>query len=289
MVDETRWWGEFTVPKDRVLRWQIGPTTVWIHHTQRDWRIARRTGTDPFDTRLSVAQPSEVEYDASANPARYALRENDDTVRVVPAHADRPVIVNTAKPFYLPPGEETTLFIGTPLWIRILAGRRNVTLEEFPLFRPSDTWFGPNTLTGELCYASRTTARLDLGNLPLRPHRAVSAARIRNRATTSLLLERFKVPVRHLSLFSSAAGHLWTESLTVERQEDSEHASVRLDGKPTRIVGSTTFVSSPREKVSKGFLLETFGSFFAKKPEKEDESVPRKAPVAGDADSGADV
>ena len=289
MVAETRWWGDFTVPKDRTVLWQIGPTTLWIHHGPRDWRIATVRGDDPFDSRLCIAQPTDEMGDPDLSVARYALRDEDDTVRLSPLHADRPVVVSAQKPFYLPAGEEATLYIGTPLWVRIQAGRRQVTLTEFPLFRPSDTWFGPNTLTGELCYASRTTARLQLENLPLRPHRAVSAARIRNRAPTSLLLEKLKLPVKHLSLFCSDAGHLWTDSLTLERHEDSEHATVRLDGKPTRVVGRTTFVGPPREKISKGFLLETFGGFFAKKPEKKDERVPAKAPAPGDSDSGVDV
>ncbi len=291
MVAETRWWGDFTVPKDSTLRWQIGPTTLWIHRTARDWRLASLSGSDPFDSRLGIAEPLREgdERPAEGTVTRYALRDEDDTVHLVPAHADRPVIVNAERPFFLPPGEEATLYIGTPLWVRILVGRRAVELTELPLFRPSDTWFGPNTLSGELCYAARTTARLQLENLPLRPHRAVSAARIRNRANTSLPLEKLKLPVKHLSIYCSEAGHMWTEQLTLERQADSEHANVRLDGKPTRIVGAVTFVSPPREKISKGFLVETFGGFFAKKPEKKDERVPRKAAAPADPDGRADV
>ena len=94
--------------------------------------------------------------------------------------------------------------------------------------RPSDTWFGPSTLEGELCYESKTAVRFNLDNVPRRPHRAISVVRIRNRTDTQLSLERLKIPLPNLSLFGTEDGQLWTESITLERDEDGENATVKL-------------------------------------------------------------
>ena len=166
--------------------------------------------------------------------------------------------------------EETTLFLSAPLWLRVYLDGREVALVDTPIARPSDTWFGPDTMTGELCYALRTSARLHPEHLPRRPHRAISAVRIQNNTPSVLHIEKLKVPVPHLSLFVSDEGHLWTEALTLEREEDSGGATVRLDDRPTQIV-ATERIARPRKKMSKGFLLDAFGELFVRKGKKDNE------------------
>ena len=122
-------------------------------------------------------------------------------------------------------------------------------------------------MTGELCYALRTSAKLHLEHLPRRPHRAISAVRIQNNAPSVLQIEKLKVPVPHLSLFASNEGHLWTEALTLKREEGSDGTEVRLDNKPTQIV-ATERIAQPRKRMSKGFLLDAFGELFVRKGKK---------------------
>jgi hypothetical protein len=75
-------------------------------------------------------------------------------------------------PLYVPPAEIATIFVRSPLWLRIEVGDALIALQEVPMLRPSDTWFGPTTMEGELCYASQTYARLNLEKLPIGPHHA---------------------------------------------------------------------------------------------------------------------
>jgi hypothetical protein len=255
-----------------------------VTRDQYEWRIATEAGEDPLANDLRIAEVVGQGPDDTVETKRFALRNDHNIVRLVPALADRPVIVKTDRPLYIPAGEEATLFVGSPLWIAVHVGARFTRVLDVAIFQPSDTWFGPDTLSGELCYASRTTARLKLANLPFRPHRAVSAARIRNKATSNLLLEKLKVPVQNLSLYASAEGHLWTEGLTLEREEDTDAANVRLDKRPSRS-DAVTLVSAPREKVSKGFLLDAFGGLLPKKAQKIDERIPRKPGVSSDTNA----
>ena len=125
-------------------------------------------------------------------------------------------------------------------------------------------------MSGDLCYASQTSARLQLENLPLRPHRAIAAVQIYNEASSLLSIEKLKIPVQNLSIFTSDKGQLWTESLKIEREEENDNAKVSLDKDPSKYV-SSKILSPPRTKMSKGFLLDVFGGLFDKKQEKKNE------------------
>jgi hypothetical protein len=255
------WWGEFEFALGQTLRWQIGPKALSISRAEGEWIVASEEGRDRLDRRLTVAEAAAKLIGDEVDVERFAVRDDSRTLRLVPALPDRPLIVNTAKPFFVPANEAATLYVSVPLWFRVLLAGSDAELVDSATARPSDTWFGPDTLSGEFCYASRTNARLHMGDLPFRPHRAVSTVRIRNYAASTLPLEKLKVPVQNLSLFASDEGHLWTETLTLERKENSENASIRLDSKPDHGVAATP-VAPPRSKISKGFVLDVFGRLF---------------------------
>jgi len=262
------WWGDYEVAADQTLQWQLGPKTLWITRGDGEWRVACAGGQDRLDNRLVIAEPAEEPAGDDIDVRRFASRGGNRSIRLGPALPDLPVVVKTTQPFFVPTMEETTLFLSAPLWLRVYLDGREPQLVDTPIARPSDTWFGPDTMTGELCYALRTSARLHLEHLPRRPHRAISAVRIQNNAPSVLHIEKVKVPVPNLSLFVSNEGHLWTEALTLEREEDSGGTKVRLDDRPAQIV-ATERIARPRQKMSKGFLLDAFGELFVGKGKKD--------------------
>ena len=284
MASGRNWWGDFEIDVGQTLRWQIGPTSFWITRGANDWRVASKPGADPFADHLTIAEPVSQAPDEEVETRRFALRSQHGVVRLLPALADRPVVVKTEKPLYIPASEEATLFIGSPLWLQVHVGAKFTRVLDAPIFRPSDTWFGPDTLSGELCYASQTQARLTVENLPRLPHRAVSAVHIKNKGNSNLFMEKMKVPVGHLSLFVSETAHLWTDGLMLDRAGDSDAATVQI-GYRSSLTGALTRVSAAREKVSKGFLLDAFGSLLNRKAEKEDERIPRKPGASSDTDT----
>jgi hypothetical protein len=258
------WWGDYEVAANQTLRWQLGPTTLWITRGENEWRVASAGGQHRLDERLVIAEPAEEPAGDDIEFTRFASHSDKRSLRLGPALPDLPVVVRPTQPFLVPTMEETTLYVSVPLWVRVYFDGREVELVDIPISRPSDTWFGPDTMTGELCYASRTSARVHLEHLPRRPHRAISAVRIQNHAPSVLLIERLKVPVPYLSLFASDNGHLWTEALTLESAKASEGTNVTLDDKPTQMA-ATQRVAGPRKKMSRGFLLDAFGDFFLRK------------------------
>ena len=109
----------------------------------------------------------------SVSVDRFSVQRTSDDIIVEPVLANRPVIVRPRKALYVEGLETSTLYVSTPLWIRIRLGETRV-LTEIPSIRPSDSWFGPNTREGELCYSSITEGRTRMEEIPFRAHRAIT-------------------------------------------------------------------------------------------------------------------
>ncbi|HLA40420.1 MAG TPA: hypothetical protein VJ417_10500, partial [Candidatus Glassbacteria bacterium] len=196
---------------------------------------------------------------AGAEMTRVSLKSTAEVIEIMPALADRPVVVRPEKPFYVLPGEEVTFYVGTPLWIRIESGRQKARLVDLPLHRPSDTWFGPSTMVGELCYASRIFGKLTPEEISFRPHRAHTAILLRNRSAGSVLLDRFNLPVPNLSLYYDQNGNLWTQTVSLEMGEKEQEASLRLNANAPKEALAARHLAGPRQKPEQNILTRTLG------------------------------
>jgi hypothetical protein len=260
----TPWWTTYTVDLHHGGHWQIGPSTLWIFHADHEWRLTHRQETDSLMSESAVRCPiPEAEWpdviDAdipTEQIVRFSVLDDDPHVALQPALADRPVVARPENAIFIPSGSNATLYISTPLWVQMELG--GTATHEVPTYRPSDTWFGPSTREGELCYAMRTAGRLRLADLPMRSHRAVTPLAIQNAASDQLLLERVQIPMHHLALYQAADDVLWTQAVTLHREEHTEGAQVRIQpGAPTDAAG-TTRIADPREAAKKNLVMSTF-------------------------------
>jgi len=157
MVETVEWWGRRRVPVGSSGRWRIGPLTLWIQRLDGEWRIAHDSSGDPQDVSLQEELPADAgDLLLMDGVTRYVVAGKSEEIVLSAALADRAVVTSSEKPLGVPPGEQVSVYVSSPLWVRIETGRPAKLLCELPTFRPSDTWFGPNTIDGELCYASRT-------------------------------------------------------------------------------------------------------------------------------------
>lgn len=266
------WWGPYTVPVQQMYHWHLGALHSWMLRDAHEWRVAWEAGRDPLHDANTCEGPMAVDEAAfswSDPPdaytlARYSMHATEATLRVQPALADRALVVRPEHPISIPPDEAITLFVSTPLWMRILVHEREHQLLEMPTVRLSDTWFGASTRAGELCYAARTTGRLHLDNVPRRPHRAITPIRIRNQARDTLLLERVQMPATHLALYETDEAVLWTQALTLEREANrgatGPAAAVHIrPGAPPEAEGATR-LTEPREPVRRNLFVSTFSA-----------------------------
>jgi hypothetical protein len=156
------------------------------------------------------------------------------------------------------------VYVGSPLWLRVSAGVPRRELGVFAASQPQLTWWGPNTMEGETCYATRTFGRLRLDEVRPGPHRVLTAARVVNRSSLPLPLERLNLPVRTLSIYSeNGSTRLWTEAVTLERAEGEEFAELTVEDSPGADVDDAELVTPPREPPEQNYLFRAFGKLFS--------------------------
>jgi hypothetical protein len=258
----TPWWSPRDVEQGQGLCWNLGPLTVkafrdldaWFLWTSREeWDESR-----PAEARL---EPITAMADASDNE-RFVFTRSPGRVRLRPRLADRAVVVRARQSVFVPPGEAATLYLSTPVWLSVEVGEPGRALREIPALRLSDTWFGPSTREGELCYAARTHARSHLEEVPRRPHRAVTPVKVRNDASSLLPIEKLSVPVPLLSVYGDPGTGLWTEEVHLTRSADSDMAALRIiPGRPAQAPGGER-LSPPRAEPARGGLVRAFSDLF---------------------------
>lgn len=261
VMTETGLWGGFEIAEGVTGYWRVGPLNLWVSNLAHEWRVYYRQEDDPLDTSLTIAIPAESAPSEGAENLRFGFGKTGTKLMLSPVLADRAVVVKPELPLYIPSGEEVTLYISTPVWLRIGLEKTGKLLE-LPSYRPSDTWFGPSTLVGEFCYASRTAGRLSLEELEFRPHRAVTPLCVRNRADDPLLLERVKLPVQYLAVYQAENNFLWTQKLTLEREEDRDLAGLVIAKDVPREVGPAKRLSEPRQQPETNLVVRAFSKLF---------------------------
>jgi hypothetical protein len=256
-----RWWDAHEIEQGHTLRCAVGPLTVWLYRGEDEWRLAWERAEESDDV-LRVEVETRLGLPRTARHERYVFQRSSQAARLRPLLADRAVVVGAYQPVFVPSGEETTLYISSPLSLQVEVGEAGVVLQEIPILRLSDTWFGPNTREGELCYAARTNARHSLREVQLRPHRAVTPVRIRNQGRTQLPIEKLSLPVPLLSLYGRADGSLWTQAIALTRAAESDLANLRVDAGPPPEAAGASLLSSPRRATERGTLVRAFSGLF---------------------------
>lgn len=258
------WWGTFELSEGAVGCWRVGPLAFCAKRLAQEWRLAYHRYEDEAPTAVNVPCGSEEtdEIVAAGSLLRAASRQLGEAMVVTPALADRPVVARPEPTLKILAGAEIELYVSTPVWLQIYVKGIEEALLDVPSQRPSDTWLGASTRAGELCYAIRTKARLDLENLPLRAYRAITKILLRNRAADTLILERLSLPFPHLSIYRDRHGYLWTQRLTVARSKTGSLAEVHLGEGPPREAEEAEVVAGPRDEPSKNVLNRALGALF---------------------------
>jgi len=260
--DGSSWWGDKRLEEDEAALWRIGPLALAVYRGRREWQVAyewepARSESQQWEFHRAAALPEEP-----AHHERFVVGETGDRIALRPTLADRPIVSLPRLPFHLLPQREVTLYVGSPVWVRVAAGEPASMLLELPSRRLSDTWFGDTTRKGELCYASQTRALLNSDNLPILNRSAVTPVLIRNRAAKPLFLQRLKLPVPLLSLFCDRQRRLWTESVTLTRAEESDMASLEVRKGAPREAPTAELLTPPRTAIETGLWIRAFSNLF---------------------------
>lgn len=241
-----------------VRGYECGPLTLYVARKALEWEIGASLGSDPHACGLRVDRPANVEELGSCSwRIRYPAPTHVDRLSLAAVTADRPVIARPDSTLLVPARASTVVYLGSPLWIRVEVGEARVG--EIPAWRPSDTWFGPSTTEGALCYASRTMAKLALDELPFSPIRAITQTTIANETDAPVAVDRIGLPLPAMSVFRSEDGRMWTESVRVNLEEGGA-APTRVGKAPPEHAGDWTRLATPRRPPESGGLVRAFSA-----------------------------
>lgn len=260
---QKQWWGEFEFGLGEAAYWSIGTRQIALMRLEAEWNVWDVEGfeLEGIDN-LDQGQLLEDDQPDDKWLSRHLFKATDDRILILPALADRPITSRPSRSLNIMPGEASRLFVSTPLWFQVLTLSKKQCFFDKPFWRPSDSWFGPSTIEGEMCYSKHTDARLNLALIERRSHRAITPVNVINDSNQPLLIDRFNLPVPMLNLFSDSAGYLWTEALTVTRESDEE-VVLTLDKKAPSEADNAQRVAAPRIEVSKHRLIRSLSSLFA--------------------------
>lgn len=262
-MQSTPWWGIVEVPENNSFLITSITFTIAVEHKAKEWCIHVKRDDDPSaestENKFTRTQ-GEFSPEDCGDISRHITHGNTNTLEIKPSLADRTVVCRPKSPITIVPGASVVIYLSTPIWLTVGVKDNTVTLlKEVATQRLSDTWFGASTREGELCYASQTIGRLDIDKLPFREQRAVTPLLIENKADNDLIFERIALPVPSLSLFTTPSGQLWTQNVTLTRENDGDFAKLKL-GAPQP---DSTLVNGPRVNLGHGQLIRAFSAIFS--------------------------
>ncbi|MDH3524159.1 MAG: hypothetical protein OES32_11280 [Acidobacteriota bacterium] len=259
--DSGPWWSEREVAIGRGLRWTLGPLDLAVSRLEHEWQIAYGgTGDSDADRDVALAEPISELPERAEVLERYAAGGQRSVVRCLPALADRSVVVRPRVPIFIPPGERIRFFVSSPIWLEIEVGIPWQALREVAVKRQSDTWFGSATGDGELAYTLRTHARVDLGEIPLRHHRAITPVTIENEGEDTLAIDRLNLPVPFLSVYAAGGDYLWTQDVTMLRREGQTMASFEIGEEAPREAPGAERLTAPRRTAEGLQIVRAFAN-----------------------------
>ena len=223
------WWGTYPLRLNEGARWALGPIQLGAEHLPGEVRLSWGTEGVPELREIATAIPSEgTPHAPDATLARFPLSGADASITLRPALPDRAVVARPDTTLWVLAQQRIDLFVSVPLWVDISLTADAAPVQSLASVRLSDTWFGPSPRQGELCYSSRTQARLDVTKFPQHPIRAVTRVTIDNCRPTAVRVDRLKLPAPLLGLYATPDHRFWTSSVELKPTDGDSATHVHL-------------------------------------------------------------
>jgi len=236
-------WGEHRIEEGGERRFDLGALAVRVLRERGSWMLAWSHAGAPEEPIRRVATAA-----------------TEGPLVLAPRTADQAVVVRPEGTLTVAAGERVKVFAVTPLWATVQTGA-GLLLADLPCQRLSRTWFGPDTRDGELCLAAWRPLAVLPGASPLE---AATPVLIENLSARPLAVERLRLPVPRLPLFSDAAGAFWTSRVTVRRRERRVEVEIKLDADAPAEAQRPRGVAAAREAFSENAMLNALGSALAR-------------------------
>lgn len=248
MAKTNNWWGDVSLALNEVKVWSLGERKIAIQRLDKEWVIWNKELDSESSSQINVSSLKTANAFNDVPYSRHLVNQTTDTINISPTLADRPIVARPATSLNILPGEDVELYISSPLWFLMKLKLKASPIVDIPFLRPSDSWFGPSTMEGELCYAKYTDARVNLAKIEKRGHRAITPVLIKNQHTETLTIERINLPAPFLTLYADEQQDFWTQEVEITYHSDSDKAGLRLKRKPpNKGMGNMTVISNARQ------------------------------------------
>lgn len=256
------WWGTQSFEPGQGRHWHLAGMDLSIIRQVREWQFQVHRSPAQSEDNHDWHMDNHLPEESQGELRRYVFRITEGRLRLLPRLADRSVVIRPVMPLFVPAGQEITFYVSTPVWIACHVDNQALPLLDIPVVRPTDTWFGPNTVRGEICYTTQVTGRLELGQLTPRPFRAVTPVRISNLGSDLMPVERINLPVPFLPVYATESGRLWTPTLHVTTEERQKAPRIRIDSAISTEAGQVSLLSPARRGSDEHALIRVFDNLF---------------------------
>jgi hypothetical protein len=193
--------------------------------------------------------------------SRHLLNQTEEVLSISPALADRSIVARPASKLHILPGEQIELYVSSPLWFTVKLPTKSFCFADIPFWRPSDSWFGPSPMVGELCYAKFTDAKVNLSQLEKREYRAITNVLIKNRHDQTLSIERINLPVPFFNIYVDKERQFWTDQIEITHRSDTEQAGITInEHSPGQLNGYAEHVADARHTSHQSHFVKSIKS-----------------------------
>ncbi|MBV2130199.1 DUF432 domain-containing protein [Arsukibacterium indicum] len=255
------WWLPIALTNGQCWQYTVGPLILFLQRLPTEWLLGYTIQSEQ-EERYQLASQQAERLPQLDNLQRFVFRESPAQFCLTPKLLDRPVVVKTRTKISIPPAQQAVFYISSPVMVEVNVLQPQCNLTNISSQRLSDTWFGPSTLHGELCYADKTQARHNRQEIPARPHRAVTAITIENNADTMLELDKLSIPVPYLALYGLHDGTLWTDPITLQHDGNLALTRFKITKQLPAGVTAAARVAEPRQHIEKQGLFRAFTGMF---------------------------
>jgi hypothetical protein len=225
MAQELRLWNYFEPQEARWYRWRLNGAAAYIRRDGDEWRIAcksipyREIGGDaggpeeaPPDTpaKLPLDIPAQLPLDTPPESLKCRLALGAGTgLTLRPYLRDRPYLAAIRGGLRLLPGMEARFVLALPPVVQFeLTGEK--VLADWSPFICSETWYGEDTMSGDLCLSIPAEVGTMPGSPETLPFGIPALIRcellVRNRARTALDLDRLILYTAPVNVYEDGEG-----------------------------------------------------------------------------------
>ncbi len=204
-------WETVDLELGTILHWQIGTLRLWALKSEQELCLYHEECDDEAAPLVCAGKeplPDDVKWH------RWALKGHTNKMVLKPVMPDKPVVVRPETDLNFFQGTEGICYARIPFWIAVMIGEQipDQLVYEVPTKTLSNTWFGPDTTRGRLCYGMSTSARRSLEGVETANHRAICPVKLKNASEDVFEFQRLCIHTAYLNIYEHENA-LWTSRL----------------------------------------------------------------------------